>query len=141
MVRTPEKDAAGEPKERAELCADCAFRPNSPERSGDDGYENSDAGDLDALIGGAVFYCHDGMRRRTGRRHPDGRFEPAPPDDYDPPEDYAGVPYKADGTAADLCAGWCARTRAAGLDPQEELEEARERGRAQGWAARTTLRR
>lgn len=81
------------------MCGDCAYRPHSPERSGGEGY-NGDAGTLDDLVRNREpFYCHQGIRKPVSHRHPAA---------YDPPI-RDGVPYKADGTPANLCAGWLLR--------------------------------
>lgn len=85
---------AATPVTRPKRCLDCAFRPDSPERQRGD--------DLEALPN---FACHQGMRRPIEWRHPDGRVRPGDPADYQPPF-LQGVPYKADGSPADLCAGW-----------------------------------
>lgn len=88
-------------------CADCAYRPGSPERSGDP-HVTADAEQLRALAEtGARFWCHQGMRRPTLWRHPSGATVPGLGADYRPPI-VEGVPYKADGTPGDLCAGWMA---------------------------------
>lgn len=104
--------AAGiEPSTRRRMCGDCAYRPGSPERSGDETY----AGDpefLEHIAGaGERFWCHQGMRRPVLWRHPSGIEIPGHPGAYRPPK-VGGVPYKADGTPGDLCAGWAARGRA-----------------------------
>lgn len=91
------------------MCGDCAFRPDSPEKSGDEKYAGS-SGELDEWVGnGHPFWCHQGMRRPVAFRNRESGLEiPASPDSYDPPIIDA-VPYKADGTPADLCFGWTAR--------------------------------
>ena len=91
------------------MCATCAYRPASPERRGEDGY----AGDedlLDELVAtGSPFYCHQGIRKPVAWRHvPSGTEIPGHPGGYDPPI-LDAVPYKADGSPADLCAGWLLR--------------------------------
>jgi hypothetical protein len=90
---------------RPRCCGDCAYRNDSPERAGDDPYDD----ELRDIAGtpGHVFACHDGMRKRVAWAHPDGRRVEVEGDDYDPPI-VDGVAYKADGTPADLCAGWAA---------------------------------
>ena len=53
------------------MCADCAYRPGSPERMGNPDAA-ADGCDLDDLaIGGTRFWCHDGMRRIVAMRHDD----------------------------------------------------------------------
>jgi hypothetical protein len=107
----PEKDLL--PMPRAKMCDDCAFRPNSPERNGDDSYANADDGALDELVaGGQPFYCHTGMRLPLRWVHPSGATVDGHPGAYDPPivrRDGIPVPYKADGTPANICAGWWMR--------------------------------
>jgi hypothetical protein len=88
--------------------AGCAYRGTSPEKTGDDRY-NGDAEDLDYLAGtGQPFYCHAGTRRAVRLVHPAGvTYEPGP-GDYQPPV-IGGVPYRADGRPALICAGWLLR--------------------------------
>lgn len=94
---------------RPSPCADCAYRPDSPERTGDDRYRGSTPGDLDRLARGDVpFHCHDGMRRVVAYEHPSGAVHVVDTDHYDPPM-VDGVPYRADGSPAFVCAGWRAR--------------------------------
>jgi hypothetical protein len=104
--------AAGiQPVTRRRMCADCAYRPGSPERTGDKGYQG-DAESLHELAAaGERFWCHQGIRRTAAWRHPAGVEAPGSPAAYDPPIVDA-VPYRADGTPAELCAGWDARRRA-----------------------------
>ena len=98
----------GERGQRDALCADCAYRPGSPERSGDERYKG-DAGFLDRIVEtGEPFHCHQGIRRAVRLVHPSGAEVEVPPGDYQPPV-VAGVPYKADGSPGELCAGWAAR--------------------------------
>lgn len=98
----------GERGQRAGLCHDCAYRPGSPERSGDERY-NGDQAFLDRIVAaGEPFHCHQGIRRVVKLVHPSGAEVEVPPGDYRPPQ-VAGVPYKADGSPGDLCAGWAAR--------------------------------
>lgn len=95
---------AAEPSTRAKRCVDCAFRPDSPERARGD--------DLEGL---ANFWCHQGIRRPVAFRHPDGRVRPVnDSSDYQPPI-LGNVPYKADGTPADRCAGHAQAMRRAGI--------------------------
>ncbi len=103
------------------MCADCAYRPGSPERMGNpdaaaDGY------DLDDLaIMGERFWCHDGMRRLVAMRH-GGTGEVIPVTGqahYDPPIDCLGIPRRADGSPGSLCAGWEARRKAWAACPVE----------------------
>lgn len=88
-------------KVRDERCIDCAYRAGSPEWEDEDEHEKL----LDLTHGGQPFWCHQGMRRPVGYRHPDGRVIDGLPDDYRPPI-VEGRPYKADGTVGDVCAGW-----------------------------------
>lgn len=88
---------------RASRCSDCAFRPGSPELT--DPYMREA---LLALPGkGEPFWCHDGMRRPTWWEHPTRGRVPGSPDDWQPPR-RNGIPYRADGSQALLCAGWAA---------------------------------
>jgi hypothetical protein len=94
---------------RTTMCGDCAYRPGSPERSGDP-QAGATQEDLDTLVAaGDPFWCHDGMRLPVLWRHPSGATVPGSPLDYRPPI-VDGRPYKADGTPGDLCAGWLARS-------------------------------
>lgn len=98
---------------RAELCIDCAYRPGSPEKSGSD-LVRGDAEFLESIAAkGERFWCHQGMRRVLRWRHPSGMVHV--PDgaehQYDPPVE-GGVPRKASGEPADLCAGWWATRKA-----------------------------
>jgi hypothetical protein len=76
------------------------------------GYKG-DAGKLELYAAmGHRFWCHDGLLRVVQWRHePSGVTIPAHPATYTPPV-RDGVPYKADGSAGYLCAGWDARRRA-----------------------------
>jgi hypothetical protein len=100
------------PMPRAKMCDDCAFRPKSPERTGDGSYANADEGALDDLVAsGEPFYCHTGMRLPVRWVHPSGVTVEGHPGAYDPAivkRDGIPVPYKADGTPANICAGWWA---------------------------------
>lgn len=100
------------PPTRALMCGDCAYRPGSPERTGSEQH----AGDTEALERYAAgererFFCHQGIRRPVRLRHPSGAVIPGGDADYRPPI-RDGVPWRADGTPAELCAGWAARRRA-----------------------------
>lgn len=93
----PELD--GVVKARPARCRDCAYLPGSPEQDNTvrlPGYGPNSTG---------VFWCHQGMRRVVAWVHPDGRRVTVDEDDYDPPF-HGGVPYRADGAKADICAGW-----------------------------------
>lgn len=101
-----------EPDVRPRMCGDCAYRPDSPEKTGT-GEAQCDAATLELLADtGERFWCHDGMRKPKAWRHPAGIRIPAPDTfDYQPPI-VLGVPYRADGQPALLCSGWAARRRA-----------------------------
>lgn len=96
------------------MCGDCAFRPNSPERTG---AENV-AGDWETLqgyvTGGQPFWCHDGFRLPVAWFHPPSLTWHLVVEDvaYTPPiqRDEHGIstPYRHDGRPGDLCAGWTA---------------------------------
>lgn len=103
--------AAGvEPSARRTRCADCAYRPGSPERRSEEG-AGHDADSLEEIAaGGGRFFCHEGMRRVIQVRHPLGLVAAANPGAYRPPG-VDGVPYRADGQPGLLCAGWVARSR------------------------------
>jgi hypothetical protein len=96
------------PEVRATMCGDCAYRPNSPEKSGDPAAA-ADGEKLRALVAdGVPFWCHVGIRRPTHWAHPSGATTPGDPLDYSPPQ-RGSTPFKADGTPADLCGGWAAQ--------------------------------
>jgi hypothetical protein len=98
-----------DPVPRPTPCADCAFRPDSPERNGDDRYDHATEDDLrDLVFGSKPFFCHDGMQRVAAFVHPSGVTHPMDTDMYRPPI-ADGVPYRADGLPAFVCAGWYAR--------------------------------
>ena len=100
----------GEPGQRGALCADCAYRAGSPERAGDERY-NGDQEFLNRIVAtGERFFCHQGVRRGVKLVHPSGAEVEVGPGDYQPPI-VGGVPYKADGSPGELCAGWAARRR------------------------------
>lgn len=108
---TPRPDIEPGPATRSEMCVDCAFRPDSPERSGDERYDHAD-GDLSDLT---HFWCHQGIRKPIAWRHPAGITVTCDVDAYDPPVriiDGEPVPLKADSTPADRCAGFAAYARA-----------------------------
>lgn len=96
------------PRVPVRMCQDCAFRPGSPERQRAEGY----AGDpefLDELVTtGDLFACHQGIRRPVKWVHPSGAEVPGHPAAYAPPI-VKGIPYKADGSPADICSGWLLR--------------------------------
>jgi hypothetical protein len=101
---------AGNVETRGEMCADCAFRPDSPERQGDARY--SHAGEEFEHL--THFWCHQGMRKPIGYQHPAGIYITADTDAYKPPlvlVDGERVPFKADGTPGDRCAGFAAWQR------------------------------
>lgn len=93
------------------MCPDCAYRPASPERAGDERQQCSGDGELMELVyEGTPFYCHQGCIRVVELRHPSGAVY-RPGGDYRPPVAHnsaakANVPYQADGTPALLCSGW-----------------------------------
>lgn len=96
------------PPDPLKMCADCAYRPGSPERRGEDGYQGDADGLDDMVASGQPFACHQGIRRPVKWRHPSGAEVPGHPAGYAPPI-RDGIPYKADGTPANLCAGWFLR--------------------------------
>lgn len=105
--------AAEHVQTRAEMCADCAFRPDSPERRGDDRYSHNSDEELREL---GHFWCHQGMRKPIAWRHPTfGITLDADTDAYAPPMLRVGdtvVPFKASGAPADRCGGFAAWKKA-----------------------------
>lgn len=99
-----------EPNTRTQMCVDCAYRPGSPEKSGDPTYQG-DGDELERIAREDRFWCHQGTRRPVRWVHPSGVEVPGHPGSYRPPI-IGAVPYKADGSPSDLCAGWAARHRA-----------------------------
>jgi len=51
---------------RPRMCADCAFRPDSPERTGDERFAHSGDGEVDSLVN-ETFVCHQGLSLRAPR--------------------------------------------------------------------------
>ena len=100
-------DPTIEPKTRVKACDDCAFRAGSPEKTGDERYTHTGA--VNRL---PHFWCHQGMRKPVRWRHPAGLTVEADVDGYMPPKVHVGgiaVPFKADGTPGDRCAGHAAQ--------------------------------
>ena len=96
------------PRVPVKMCDECAYRPNSPERRGEEGYQG-DEGFLDDLVrSGELFACHVGIRLPLKWVHPSGAEVTGHPGGYDPPI-VDGIPYKADGSPADICSGWLLR--------------------------------
>jgi hypothetical protein len=90
------------------MCGDCAYRPRSPERTGDPDAKH-EGDDLQSLVvTGTAFWCHQGMRRPRVWRHPtSGAVLVGSRTDYKPLV-VDRTPYQADGTPGLLCAGWVA---------------------------------
>jgi len=90
-------------------CHDCAYRADSPERSGAPEV-SGDAKFLQRIVeAGEPFWCHDGMRQVIALTHPTGaRIELPREVAYAPPIRNA-VPHRANGQPGALCAGWSAR--------------------------------
>ncbi len=103
-----------QPEVRDRMCGDCAYRPGSPEKSGNPGFELTADQLEDLAARDHRFWCHDGLRQPTAWQHPAGLVIPAHPDrtgDYQPPT-HLGIPYRVDGQPGLVCAGWNARRRA-----------------------------
>jgi hypothetical protein len=110
-AQTDQLDDTAQPTVRPSMCGDCAYRPGSPEKTGDEQHRG-DADELERLAGaGEPFSCHDGMRKIVRWLHPSGAEVPGHPADYAPPV-VGRTPYRVDGQPAYLCAGWNARRRA-----------------------------
>lgn len=61
---------------------------------------------------GRPFYCHKGMRKLIGYRHPQlGQTHVDDPDACAEPPFVDGVPYDADGRPSPLCAAWVGEAR------------------------------
>ncbi len=104
---------------RDKMCGDCAFRPGSPEQLGDPSHAHSGDGELDEVIGPG-FVCHQGMRKRLRLVHPEGSVVQCGSMEYAPPE-RPGMTWKADGTPAEMCAGWAARRAQWDREAAEEM--------------------
>ncbi len=103
MDQQPCAAATGPHEVAPERCADCAFRPGSPELT--DPYSREWL--LELAQRGEQFWCHTGMRRPIRWQHPDGRTVSGDTNDWQPPIDREhGVPFRADGRPGVLCAGW-----------------------------------
>jgi len=106
---------------RERMCADCAFRPGSPERT-DSAHAVAGSDQLLTCVldERQAFYCHDGLRFGVAMRHPNGMTVPIEVRDgvvaYYPPI-IDGRPYQADGTPALHCAGLAAARRAKDWTP------------------------
>lgn len=101
-------DIDAEPKQNIKCCHDCAYRVGSPEKTrGQQEWLEEIAAD-----GASRFFCHQGMRRVVAWEHPDGTRIEEKPGAYDPIQ-HGAVAFKADGSPADLCAGWGALYRRA----------------------------
>lgn len=101
----------GERPLEPKMCTDCAYRANSLEHTGAEHV----AGDVDLLerivVSGDIFNCHQGMRRIQSWLHePTGTVwsDPSLEAAYAPPI-IDGVPFKADGSPGNICAGWAAK--------------------------------
>lgn len=109
-----QEDLAAVAGTREKACDNCAYRAGSPEREGDDRYQGSEDGDLERFARDGVFWCHQGMRKPVLWRHRLGIEVAADSDAYEPPMVRCGpelVPFKADGTPGERCAGWAALRR------------------------------
>lgn len=93
-------------------CGDCAYRPDSPERQGAT-HVAGDATFLERIVeSGETFWCHDGMRQAIALVHPTGATIYLPPNVSYAPTIVDGIPYRADGRAGAICAGWATRREA-----------------------------
>ena len=95
-------------------CSECAFRKWSPERNGEAGYSGTEDELEHIVYKGEPFWCHVGMRRVVKWRHPTGMEIDAHPAAYQPSIVEScdqRFPLKADGSAADICAGWSGKRR------------------------------
>lgn len=105
---------------RPRMCRDCAFRPDSPERAGHVDYDHNSAEEIEELTEGAnIFHCHQGMRRCVAHVHDNGARVAASPSEY-APLITGGRVYKADGTPADLCAGWAREVERKRLEAEDD---------------------
>lgn len=104
-----------EPETRKRMCGDCAFRPGSPELRDSDHAVCGYADLVRIMLNEAEsFWCHDGLRRVVGMRHPNGMTVPLDATDgvvaYDPPI-VDGIPYRLDGQPGLRCAGLAAERK------------------------------
>lgn len=123
--REQEPPRPGPVEIRPTPCADCAFRVDSPERTGTGGAQTQ--GDLDEIVAnGERFFCHDGMRLALGYAHPSGMSITPEEGDYSPAIE-GGIVFRADGRPALLCAGWAARAGAPrpGVEPYDPTSDTR----------------
>jgi hypothetical protein len=96
------------------MCHDCAYRKDSPERNGEEGFQGDEEELFHIVATGKKFYCHQGVRKIVKYRHPSGMEIDAHPADYNwrlVTKDGETFPIKADGSAADICGGWCKNRR------------------------------
>jgi hypothetical protein len=102
LVQSLQLDADSPLVVAPKCCHDCAYRNGSPERSGDEADWL-----LELPSEQAIFFCHQGIRRVLRYRHPAGIILPTGPGDYDPPRGEGRV-FRADGSPAEICAGFAA---------------------------------
>lgn len=98
------------PVEATSMCHDCAYRKNSPERTGAVGYAGDEEELEHIVLTGKKFYCHQGVRKVTHYRHPSGMVIEAHPADYAwkiVKQNGEEFPIKADGSPVEICGGWC----------------------------------
>ncbi len=97
-------------------CSGCAYRRDSPERTGNP-HAAAEAELLEGLAAaGRPFWCHEGLPLAVAYTHPSGARIEGAGLDYQPVI-VAGRPYRADGSPAVVCAGWAAAARRHGHDP------------------------
>lgn len=116
LLQVEEVSEAAPEVNPAGMCSSCACKPDSPERIADrEGivrWGNSTwEGIQSRAQGGRPFFCHKGMRAIIGHLHPDGRTREDHAGRFDPPFRSDGVPLRANGEPAFLCAGWAALAR------------------------------
>ncbi|HST86666.1 MAG TPA: hypothetical protein VLL08_33315 [Kineosporiaceae bacterium] len=99
------------------MCGDCAYRPDSPERS--EGFTERHLLALPAKA--EPFWCHEGMVRPIAYRHPALGDIPGDTADWRPPI-VNGVPYRADGRPGLLCFGWATRAAKASRNRTETAQ-------------------
>jgi len=100
---------AGPVQIRPTMCHDCAFRHDSPERTGDPRY----SGDIERIAASDhTFFCHEGMAKVKAYHHDQSDVTVLPKGDAYRPHHSGETPLQADGRPAMMCCGYA---RARGL--------------------------
>ena len=119
-------DGASLPSEGSKCCYDCAYRKGSPERQGEKGYKGDEEYLNDLPQSSDTFFCHQGARKILKWRHENGTEIEAHPASYRPEIvtiDGESFPLRLDGSAQNVCAGFCAKRKAFFRDKSLDIRE------------------